>query len=80
LGGAFHSRRLQIISSQVGSVSPARRPRWPYRRRMEAALSLLADPVFDALITDEVAFEDLPQKLPQILASGAPGLATVVKY
>ncbi|MBC8048969.1 MAG: zinc-binding alcohol dehydrogenase [Chitinophagales bacterium] len=80
LGGAFHSRRLQIISSQVGSVSAARRPRWPYRRRMEAALSLLADPVFDALITDEVAFEDLPQRLPHILAPGAPGLATVVKY
>ncbi len=80
LGGAFHSRRLQIISSQVGAVSPSRRPRWPYRRRLEAALSLLADDRFDALITDEVAFEDLPQQLPQILAPGAPGLATVVKY
>ncbi len=80
LGGAFHSRRLQIISSQVGAVSPSRRPRWPYRRRLEAALSLLADPLFDALITQEVAFADLPQKLPEILAPGAPGLATVVKY
>src|SRR5690606_40706869 len=28
LGGAFHSRRLTLASSQVGHVSPARRPRW----------------------------------------------------
>ena len=44
LGGAFHSRRLKLISSQVGQVSPSRRPRWTHKRRLAAALALLADP------------------------------------
>src|SRR5690606_5172823 len=28
LGGAFHSRRLQLSASQVGQIAPSRRPRW----------------------------------------------------
>lgn len=80
LGAAFHSQRLQIISSQVGSVSPAVRARWPYRRRMETALQLLDDPRLDALITEEIAFEALPAALPRILAGDASGIATAVRY
>lgn len=80
LGGAFHHRRLQIVSSQVGMVSPSHRPRWSHRRRLEKALALLADPALDALISEEVAFDDLPQALPRILADGAEGIATVVRY
>jgi NADPH:quinone reductase-like Zn-dependent oxidoreductase len=80
LGLSFHSKRLKLVSSQVGEVAPSRRPRWTPRRRLEKALALLADERFDALITDEVAFEELPRELPRILAAGAPGLATVVRY
>lgn len=80
LGLDFHSRRLRLISSQVGQVAASRRPRWSHRRRIEKALSLLADERLDALITDEVAFNDLPAALPRLLAPGAPGLATVVRY
>ena len=50
LGGAFHSRRLKLVSSQVGHVSAGRRPRWSHRRRVEAAVGLLAAmPALDAL-------------------------------
>jgi threonine dehydrogenase-like Zn-dependent dehydrogenase len=80
LGGAFHSRRLKLVSSQVGHVSPGRRPRWSYRRRLEAALSLLQDAALDLLITDEIAFDDAPARLPKLLAAGAPGLAPVIRY
>jgi threonine dehydrogenase-like Zn-dependent dehydrogenase len=80
LGLDFHSRRLKLISSQVGQVATSRRPRWSHRRRLDKALSLLADDRLDALITDEVAFDALPAALPRILAPGAPGLATVVRY
>lgn len=80
LGGAFHSRRLRLISSQVGQVAPSRRPRWSYRRRMEAALALLADPVLDRLVDAEIPFEDAPRHLPQILAPGTVGLAPVIRY
>lgn len=80
LGGAFHSQRLKLVSSQVGHVSPGRRPRWDYRRRMEAALRLLADDRLDALVADEIAFADAPQELPRILGPGASGLAPVIRY
>jgi NADPH:quinone reductase-like Zn-dependent oxidoreductase len=80
LGGAFHSRRLQLVSSQVGQVSPSRRPRWDYGRRMRKALELLGDDRLDALITHEFSFDDLPQHLPAFLGKGAAGLAAVVKY
>ena len=35
LGGAFHSRRLKLISSQVGQVAPSHRARWTHRRRLD---------------------------------------------
>jgi len=80
LGGAFHSRRLTLVSSQVGQVAPSRRPRWTYGRRLAKALELLGDARLEALITEDVAFADLPQALPRLLAPGASGLATVVGY
>lgn len=80
LGGAFHSRRLKLISSQVGHVSAGRRPRWDHRRRLDAALRLLAEPALDGLLGEEIAFEDAPRELPRILAPGAQGLAPVIRY
>ncbi|MGD9671637.1 MAG: zinc-binding alcohol dehydrogenase [Hyphomicrobiaceae bacterium] len=81
LGGAFHSRRLRLISSQVGQVAPTRRPRWTYRRRMEAALRLLANqPVLDPLVAEEIAFADAVKRLPQVLAGDSAGLAPVIRY
>lgn len=80
LGRAFHSRRLRLVSSQVGQVSPSRRPRWSHARRLAKALDLLADPALDALLTEEVPFEGLPDALHRLLALGAPGLCTVVRY
>jgi threonine dehydrogenase-like Zn-dependent dehydrogenase len=80
LGGPFHSRRLRLISSQVGSVAPSHRPRWSYNRRLSAALILLADPRLDALIAPPIAFGDLPKLLPRILADGSAALCQPVAY
>jgi threonine dehydrogenase-like Zn-dependent dehydrogenase len=80
LGGAFHSRRLRLVSSQVGQVATSRRPRWDYRRRMEAAMRLLAAPELDALVADEIAFEDAAREMARILGPGAKGLAPVIRY
>jgi threonine dehydrogenase-like Zn-dependent dehydrogenase len=68
LGAAFHSRRLRIISSQVGSIPPDRAPRWNYRRRLTKALDLLVDDRLDALISRQTAFSDIAATYPQILA------------
>lgn len=70
LGEAFHSRRLTIRASQVGTVSP-RRARRGYADRMALALRLLADPTFDALITREIRFADLPREMPSITGEPA---------
>jgi 2-desacetyl-2-hydroxyethyl bacteriochlorophyllide A dehydrogenase len=80
LGGAFHARRLTIRSSQVGHVAPARRATTTRRDRLAEALALLADPRLDRLITGEVAFADLAQEIPRLLAPDAPGIATRIRY
>jgi threonine dehydrogenase-like Zn-dependent dehydrogenase len=71
LGGAFHSRRLALVSSQVGRVPPARAPRWSNRRRLETALGLLAAPALEALVSGETDFADLPGAYGGILADPA---------
>jgi threonine dehydrogenase-like Zn-dependent dehydrogenase len=80
LGGAFHSRRLRLISSQVGRIAPSHRPRWTHSRRLTAALALLADPRLDALLTPAVAFRDLPRALPGILAPRSSTLCQLITY
>lgn len=72
LGEAFHSRRLTLRSSQVGAVATAQRARWDFARRMKLAVSLLADPVFDALLTGQSTLDGLPDTLSR-LADRADG-------
>jgi 2-desacetyl-2-hydroxyethyl bacteriochlorophyllide A dehydrogenase len=78
LGGAFHSRRLKIISSQVGHVAPSHRSQLKHADRLQRAIALLDDDRLDALVSDEVGFEDLPLALPRIWASSE--LPPVVRY
>jgi threonine dehydrogenase-like Zn-dependent dehydrogenase len=80
LGGAFHSQRLRLVSSQVGQVAPSRRARWTHRRRLESALALLQNPILDTLLSEEIDFADAPARLPDALAAGAPGLAPLIRY
>ena len=79
LGEAFHSRRLVIRSSQVGTVSPARGNR-SYGDRLALALKLLADPALDALITGESAFEELPEVMPALASGDIAALCHLVRY
>ncbi len=80
LGGAFHSRRLKLVSSQVGRVAPSHRVRWTLRRRLAAALDLLADSRLDALIAPAVGFHELPIRLPDILAPESGVLCQLITY
>lgn len=79
LGEAFHSRRLSLLSTQVSAVSPAMRGRRTHAERLGLALSLLADPRYDALLGGPTRFEDLPARMPAILAAPGP-LCHVVTY
>jgi NADPH:quinone reductase-like Zn-dependent oxidoreductase len=80
LGGAFHSRRLRLVSSQVGQIALSHRPRWTHGRRLAAALTLLADARLDALLAPAVAFQDLPRRLPDILDAKSGVLCQSVTY
>ncbi|MFF2384380.1 dehydrogenase [Streptomyces sp. NPDC058108] len=79
LGEAFHSRRLSVRSSQVGTVSPARASR-TYAERLALALDLLADPALDALITGESGFEELPEIMPRLASGEIPALCHRIRY
>jgi len=43
LGGAFHRNRIKIISSQVSTISPEHAQEWDKEKRLQKALSLLAE-------------------------------------
>jgi NADPH:quinone reductase-like Zn-dependent oxidoreductase len=80
LGGSFHSSRLTIRASQVGRVAPARRASRTTGDRLALALSLLADPVYDALLTGESAFADLPDLMPRLVSGELPAVCHTIAY
>jgi hypothetical protein len=80
LGGAFHSRRLRLVSSQVGRIAPSHRPRWTHSRRLGAALDLLRDVRLDALLAPAVPFHDLARRLPDILDARSGILCQPIIY
>jgi threonine dehydrogenase-like Zn-dependent dehydrogenase len=80
LGRGFHSRRLKLVSSQVGRIAPSHRPRWTHKKRLSAALELLADPALDSLLAPAIAFHDLPARLPDVFAQAGGALCPLVAY
>jgi threonine dehydrogenase-like Zn-dependent dehydrogenase len=80
LGGAFHSGRLAIRASQVGTLSPARSARRTTADRLALALDLLRDPAFDALLTGESRFGDLPDVMARLSAGSLPALCHTITY
>ncbi|MGV9897655.1 zinc-dependent alcohol dehydrogenase [Streptomyces tendae] len=80
LGEAFHSRRLTLRGSQVGTVSPARAATRTYADRLALALELLADPALDALVTGESAFAELPDVMPRLASGEIPALCHRIRY
>lgn len=80
LGGAFHSQRLTIKSSQVGSIAASHTARWNYKRRLQLALSLLEDEQLDHLISGESHFNDLPSTYDAILGDGQHVLCHRIRY
>jgi threonine dehydrogenase-like Zn-dependent dehydrogenase len=80
LGGAFHSRRLTLRSSQVGAVPTARQRRWSRQRRLSLAMSLLRDPVFDLLLSGESRFAEMPELMPRLTADPAGTLCHTLSY
>ncbi|WP_409332560.1 zinc-dependent alcohol dehydrogenase [Trujillonella humicola] len=80
LGGAFHSGRLAVRASQVGSVAPARRTTRTPRDRLALALGLLRDDAFDALLTGSSPFAELPGVMARLADGRLPALCHTIDY
>jgi threonine dehydrogenase-like Zn-dependent dehydrogenase len=80
LGGRFHSARLGIRASQVGTVSPARSARRTTADRLALSLELLRDPALDVLLTGASAFCDLPEVMAALAAGSLPALCHTITY
>ena len=80
LGGAFHSRRLTLKSSQVGAIAAPQRSRWSYVRRMQLVMRLLASAELDALVTGESPFDELPAVLARLATSPGYTLTHRIVY
>ena len=80
LGEAFHSRRLTLLSSQVGRVPSGRAPRWSRARRLELALELLREPRLDCLITGESDFDALPELMSRLSQDGRGVICHRIRY
>lgn len=80
LGGGFHSQRLRILASQVGTLPEHQGRRWDYGRRLRLALRLLADPTLDVLLAPERRFEELPGVMTDVTAPGSATLCQRIVY
>jgi threonine dehydrogenase-like Zn-dependent dehydrogenase len=80
LGGAFHSGRLGIRASQVGTVAAARRARRTPADRLALALDLLRDPAFDALISGSSRFDELPDVMAALSRGTMTALCHTITY
>jgi hypothetical protein len=80
LGGTFHSGRLGIRASQVSTLSPARRGRRTTADRLSLALDLLRDPAFDALLTGQSRFGELPDVMARLAAGSLSALCHTISY
>jgi threonine dehydrogenase-like Zn-dependent dehydrogenase len=80
LGGAFHSQRLAIRASQVGTIAPQRAGRRTHADRMAIALDLLRDDAFDVLLSGESPFDELPDVMPRLADGRLPALCHSLTY
>ena len=80
LGGSFHSSRLSVRASQVGTVSPAQRGRRTSADRLALALRLLRDPAFDVLLTGSSPFDQLPEVMARLADGSLAALCHTVTY
>jgi 2-desacetyl-2-hydroxyethyl bacteriochlorophyllide A dehydrogenase len=56
LGGAFHRRRLRLVSSQVSTLDPLLSPRWSRERRTDLVRTLLTELPLEELISHRFRF------------------------
>ncbi len=77
LGGYFHRSRIQLISSQVSTLSPSLSPAWTRQRRLDVTLSMLRLIRPSRLITHTFPLEEAG-KLYRMLDTAPEGMIQAV--
>jgi len=80
LGGAFHSRRKRIVSSQVSHIPGAMRARWDTARRTGLVFRLLERPEFDLHLGPTIPFAGLPKAFNALVRPSREGLSPLITY
>ena len=80
LGGAFHRRRVRLVSSQVSSINPALQPRWSHARRMALVGDLLPKLDLAPLITHRIPFSQAQQAYRLVEAHPEETVQVILTY
>jgi 2-desacetyl-2-hydroxyethyl bacteriochlorophyllide A dehydrogenase len=80
LGGAFHRRRLRLVSSQVSTLDPILSPRWSRERRTELVRALLAELPLEDLISHRFPFSAAPSAYELLATNPEECLQVVLDY
>ena len=80
LGGEFHRSRIQLLSSQVSTLSPVLSGRWTKQRRYEVALDLAATLRPSRLVTHRFALTEAEQAYRQACERPDQGLQVLFTY
>jgi len=76
LGGDFHRSRIEMLSSQVSTLSPALSGRWTKRRRLETALGLIGELGPASLVTHRFPVAEAARAYEQVMRSLGLSLLT----
>ncbi|MEZ5836325.1 MAG: dehydrogenase [Geminicoccaceae bacterium] len=80
LGAAFHSRRLKLVSSQVGHIPLHQTAKWTHARRIANAAKLLRDTPIDVTHFSDCLLDDLPQMVKILSGKDLSFIGSIVRY
>ncbi len=80
LGGDFHRSRIEMLSSQVSTISPKLSGRWTKKRRLETALRLVAELGPEALVTHRFPIAEAARAYEQACDHPEKGLQVLLTY
>ncbi len=80
LGGRFHRDRIELVSSQVSSISPKLSGRWDRERRFATALAMIESVSPEQLITHRIEFGSAHEAYNLLDSSPDTALQVVLTY
>jgi len=80
LGGAFHRRRLRLVSSQVSTIDASLQPRWTHARRLLTARDMLTQLELESLISHRFSLDRAPEAYALVDTASEQTVQVVLTY